>query len=455
MMAGPVAPPDPRPASEEKQEPLPRIFGRYLLLDRISRGGMGDIFLARHGLAGYEKVLVIKKIRPGLVADRGFASRFEDEAQLAVNLQHANIAQVFEVGRKTSEFFLALEYIDGRDLRRILRKLDSIGGRLPEDIALFVIREVLSGLAYAHRRKDTEGDLLDIVHCDISPPNVMISFEGEIKIIDFGIARSALKATSTDPKMGWGKFGYMAPEQLVAGQSIDYRSDLYAVGVLLFEMLTGQRMYPAGDPPNYRELARRVTQGDHPVPSEVDANLGKYDAIVRHSLAPKADDRYQSAAEFRDEIQRALVAVRATTSSDDVGLFVRHLFAEERIAWRRRLTGLMSQSDSQKWRKKLESGEPTVTFAMGDRFASVKSLPTIRRDPDTTEVADRPRVRALLLPGIVAAVLVLVFLISALLVRGMRKDSADQKRPTAPDPSPIVDSLPNEGVTPETPENKN
>ena len=200
-------------------EPLPRVFGRYVLLDRLSRGGMGEIYLARHGLAGFEKFLVIKKIRPNLAADRGFSARFVDEAQLAVALQHANIAQVFEVGRVEEEFFLALEHISGRDLRRTLNKLNRVGGRLPVDLALFVAREAASGLSYAHRRQDREGELLDIVHCDISPPNVMMSFEGETKIIDFGIARSALKATATDPKIGWGKFGYMSPEQLTRGKA--------------------------------------------------------------------------------------------------------------------------------------------------------------------------------------------------------------------------------------------
>ncbi len=438
-------------AAAAANEVLPRVFGRYLLLDRISRGGMGEIFLARHGLAGFEKVAVIKKIRPALVADRGFASRFEDEAQLAVNLQHANVAQVFEVGRIGSEFFLAIEYIEGRDLRRTLRKLENIGGRLPRDVALFVGRELLSGLAYAHRRTDENGDLLDIVHCDISPPNVMISFEGEIKIVDFGIARSALKATSTDPKMGWGKFGYMSPEQLVAGQDIDFRSDLYAVGVLLFEMLTGQRMYPAGTPPNYKELARRVSQGDHPVPSDTDPELAAYDGMIRHALAPKREDRYQSAAEFRDEIQRALVSVSPTTSGDDVGLFLRHLFAEERISWRRRLRGLFNQSDSAKWLKRIELAEATVTFAMGDRFAppdpSDPSLP--KRDPDTTEVAPRPKLRSFVLPALVGGFVVLVVVVAALAISSMRAKSPAAVD-AAPGPKPIVQELPPE--TPETPE---
>jgi len=429
-------------------EALPRVFGRYLLIDRISRGGMGEIFLARHGLAGFEKIAVIKKIRPGLAADEGFASRFEDEAQLAVNLQHANIAQVYEVGRRGKEFFLALEYIEGRDLRRTLQKLDKVGGRLPKDLALFIAREVLSGLAYAHRRTDRSGDLLDIVHCDISPPNVMLSFEGEIKLIDFGIARSALKATATDPKMGWGKFGYMSPEQLVAGQDIDHRTDLYAAGVLLFEMLTGKRMYPAGDPPDYKELARRVTQGDHPVPSDIDSQLGEFDPIVSRALRPRRSERYQSAAEFRDDVQRELVRVSPTISGDDLGLFVRHLFADERIAWQKRLDALLASSEDIQWQQRLhDDAEPTVTFAMGERFASEGGTPRpkpARREAvvvaDTTEVSELPRQR-FMLPAVLAAVVVGVGLVLALILL-----FAGRRRP-APEPvavEPIVTELPDD-----------
>jgi eukaryotic-like serine/threonine-protein kinase len=318
-----------------RQDPsLPQVFGRYLLIQRLSRGGMGEIFLAKHGLAGFEKLAVIKKVLPHLAADEQFISRFVDEAQVAIKLQHVNVAQVFEVGRVGDEYFLALEYVEGRDLRRTLGLLGHRKQRLPVDLALFIGRELANGLAYAHRRTTSDGASLNLVHCDISPPNVLVSFEGETKVIDFGIAKSAMRGTATDPKMGFGKFGYMAPEQLIRGGVVDHRTDIYAAGVVLFEVLTGVRLYEAGPEPDYRALAKKVAKGEHALPSEVDPTLALYDDLVATALCPKVEDRYQSAAEFRDAIQQALVSVNPTISTDQLGSYMRDLFADEMTAQR-------------------------------------------------------------------------------------------------------------------------
>ena len=313
---------------------LPQVFGRYLLVQRLSRGGMGEIFLAKHGLAGFEKLAVIKKVLPHLAADQSFISRFVDEAQVAIKLQHVNVAQVFEVGRVGDEYFLALEYVEGRDLRRTLALLGQRKIRLPVDLALFIGRELANGLAYAHRRTSSDGASLNLVHCDISPPNVLVSFEGETKVIDFGIAKSAIRGTATDPKMGFGKFGYMAPEQLIRGGIVDHRTDIYAAGVVLYELLTGKRLYEAGPEPDYRALAKKVAKGEHDMPSQVDPSLGLYDDLVATALRPNVEDRYQTAAEFRDSIQQHLVNVNPTISTDQLGAYMRELFADEMTAQR-------------------------------------------------------------------------------------------------------------------------
>jgi serine/threonine protein kinase len=313
---------------------LPQVFGRYLLVQRLSRGGMGEIFLAKHGLSGFEKLAVIKKVLPHLAADASFISRFVDEAQVAIKLQHVNIAQVFEVGRVGNEYFLALEYVEGRDLRRTLALLGQRKTRLPVDLALFIGRELANGLAYAHRRTSNDGASLNLVHCDISPPNVLVSFEGETKVIDFGIAKSALRGTATDPKMGFGKFGYMAPEQLIRGGIVDHRTDIYAAGVVLYELLTGKRLYEAGPEPDYRALAKKVAKGEHDLPSQFDKSLAPYDDLVATALRPKVEDRYQTAAEFRDSIQQCLVGVNPTISTDQLGAYMREMFAEEMTAQR-------------------------------------------------------------------------------------------------------------------------
>lgn len=343
---------------------LPQVFGRYLLVQRLSRGGMGEIFLAKHGLAGFEKLAVIKKILPHHAADEQFISRFVDEAQVAIKLSHVNVAQVFEVGRVGDEYFLALEYIDGRDLRRTLAVLAHRKRRLPVDLALYIARELANGLAYAHRRTAADGTPLDLVHCDISPPNVLVSFEGETKLIDFGIAKSAMRGTATDPKIGFGKFGYMAPEQLIRGGVVDHRTDIYAAGVVLYELLTGARLYEAGPEPDYRALAKKVARGEHTLPSEIDPALAPYDELVACALSPVPDDRFQSAAELRDAIQQCLVAVNPTISTDQLGAYMRELFADE-MAAQRELHARLASAHLADFRDQLHTQSvETVSFAV-------------------------------------------------------------------------------------------
>src|SRR6476619_5991632 len=251
----------PGPAEQE----LPKVFGRYLLLKRLSRGGMGEIFLAKLGeIQGFEKLVIIKKILPHLVAD---------QAQVAIKLQHANVAPVFEVGKVDGEYFLAIEYIEGRDLRRMITRQREERTRLPPDLCLYISRELANGLAYAHRKTDDQGQALALVHCDISPPNVMVSFEGEVKVIDFGIAKSAIRIAGSNPNMGFGKFGYMAPEQLVRGGIVDRRTDVYAAGVVLYELLTGERLFLFPEGADYRQIARQVTAGKITPPSQRDPRL--------------------------------------------------------------------------------------------------------------------------------------------------------------------------------------
>ena len=348
-----------------RQDPsLPQVFGRYLLVQRLSRGGMGEIFLAKHGLAGFEKLAVIKKVLPHLAADAQFISRFVDEAQVAIKLQHVNVAQVFEVGRVGDEYFLALEYVEGRDLRRTLALLAHRKSRLPVDLALFIGRELANGLAYAHRRTSQDGSSLNLVHCDISPPNVLVSFEGETKVIDFGIAKSAIRGTATDPKMGFGKFGYMAPEQLIRGGVVDHRTDLYAAGVVLYELLTGIRLYEAGPDPDYRALAKKVSKGEHAMPSDTAPELAPYDDLVATALRPKSEDRYQSAAEFRDAIQQCLVAVNPTISTDQLGQYMRDLFADE-MTGQRELHDRIAKAHLVDFQEQMHTQTiSTVSFAM-------------------------------------------------------------------------------------------
>jgi len=366
------------------EQKLPQVFGRYLLLRRLSRGGMGEIFLARSGqLAGFEKLCVIKKVLPSLAADREFISRFIDEAQVCIKLSHANIAQVFEVGMVDDEYFLALEYVEGRDLRRIVAELHDRSEKLPLDLALWVVREIASGLAYAHRKTNEDGEPLNVVHCDMSPPNVVVSFEGDVKIIDFGIAKSALRISQTNPAVGFGKFGYMAPEQVVRGGVVDRRTDLYATGVMLYELLTGERLFQFPEGTDYRAIARAVTSGQHPLPSQRDAKLAPFDAIVARALAPDPTNRYASAEELRDAVQTQLARVNPHLTADRLGAFVRQHFEEE-VTEERQLLREMRAIDLSAYAEELTDSEAhTVSFAT---VATKKSLlPPAGASPDAPE----------------------------------------------------------------------
>jgi eukaryotic-like serine/threonine-protein kinase len=429
---------------------LPQVFGRYLLVQCLSRGGMGEIFLARHGLSGFEKLVVIKKVLPHLSADGQFISRFIDEAQVAIKLQHANVAQVFEVGRAGDEYFLSLEYVDGRDLRRTLVTLHERRVRFPVDLALFVAREMASGLSYAHRRTDKSGGSLELVHCDISPPNVMISFEGEVKIIDFGIAKSALRGTATDPQMGFGKFGYMAPEQLIRGGKVDHRTDIYATGVVLYELLTGHRLYEVGETPDYKALARMVARGQHPLPSHIDPALAPYDALVARALRPKPEERYQSAAELRDDLQHALVAINPTISSDNIAGFMRDLFASE-VTEQQRLIARAEATDIEPWVEQLTTqSATTVSYALAhmplvpppDTRASRGLMapdPPEGRTELVGRVAVPARSRRRARPAIIASAAVMLLVGGGLLAWALGSDRGERRQALAAAP-PTADS---------------
>ena len=392
---------------------LPRPFGRYLLIRRLTSGGMGEIFLAKVGReSGFEKPCVIKKILPHLAADPGFVRRFIDEAQVAIRLAHASIASVFEAGLFEGEYFLALEYVEGRDLRRLFARLAERGERLPPDLALWIVREVASGLAYAHRRTGEGGRPLGLVHCDISPPNILVSFEGEVKIIDFGIARSALRSVATDPHVGFGKFGYMAPEQLLRGGVVDPRTDIYSAGVLLYELLTGERLFRFPPGLEYRAMARMVAQGEHPRPSARDPRLEPYDDMVMTALATDAARRYAHAEELRDACQRALARVNPTLTADRVGTALRALFADE-VSAAHRLLEEASAVDLAPFAEEL-TGARTVSFALrmdsgpvADLEATADRSQTVLVPRSLRPSRSRPWLLALLVTAALAVGLVL------------------------------------------------
>lgn len=291
-----------------QSQPL-QILGHYTLLERVSVGGMAEVFRARDERERPPKrFLALKRVLPGLAEDPAFLDMFVEEARLAVQLHHANICDIFELGQQGDLLYLVMEFIAGRDLLQLQRHLVGNGRVMSGAQAINIILELLDALDYAHRKVDDAGRPLHLVHRDISPQNVMVSFDGEVKLLDFGIARAGTGAGRTRAGVLKGKFAYLSPEQ-AAGGVADQRSDLFAVGILLHEMLTGSRLFNA---PSEFETLDRVRSLQPPSVCEAQPHLPPaLDAILGRALAKAPAERFPSAAAFASEL-RALLAGQPT-----------------------------------------------------------------------------------------------------------------------------------------------
>jgi serine/threonine-protein kinase len=293
---------------------MPRAFGKYTLLSRLATGGMADVFVALlRADFGFEKLVVIKCLLPSLAADQRHVAMFLDEARTAATLSHPNIVQMFDAGEVDGTYYIAMEFIEGQDLRSLMRRLHDRGQiGLPLDHAIFVLTRLLSGLEYAHQKRDFHGNPLRIVHRDISPQNVVITFSGDVKIVDFGVAKSAMQlGEKTEVGQLKGKVAYMSPEQ-ARGQPIDWRSDLFSAGVVLFELTTGTRLFRGN---NEVETLRRIYTAEHPRPSQVKPDFPvELEAIVMRALARDRRSRYQSAREMQTELLQFARSFGITTT---------------------------------------------------------------------------------------------------------------------------------------------
>ena len=239
-----------------KRQPIP--FGKYLLLDRVNIGGMAEVWRAKtFGAGGFERIVAIKRILPNIAEDEEFITMFIDEAKITVQLNHANIAQIYELANLSNSYFIAMEYVSGKDMRAVFDRCRKRGEPAPIPLTCYSIAQCCEGLDYAHRAKDKGGKDMSIVHRDVSPQNALISYDGEVKVIDFGIAKAAGKATKTQAGILKGKFGYMSPEQ-IRGLPLDGRSDIFAMGVCLYEMLTGERLFVGDSDFSVLEKVRKV-----------------------------------------------------------------------------------------------------------------------------------------------------------------------------------------------------
>ncbi|MBN2342494.1 MAG: protein kinase [Deltaproteobacteria bacterium] len=297
------------------------------MLDRISVGGMAEVFKAKaFGVEGFERLLAVKRILPSIAEDEEFITMFIDEAKIAVQLTHANIAQIFDLGKVGDSYFIAMEYIEGKDLRAIFDRMRKKGQTVPFPMAVYMIMKMCEGLDYAHNKKDSAGRDLNLVHRDVSPQNVLISYDGQVKVIDFGIAKAAGKAGKTQAGILKGKFGYMSPEQ-VRGMSLDRRSDIFAVGICLWELLTGERLFIGESDFSTLEKVRNV---DIVPPSSFNKRIPQeLEKIVLKALSKEVEDRYQSAMDLHDDLQSYMYTSGSFFSRKDLAAFQQEVFRED------------------------------------------------------------------------------------------------------------------------------
>ncbi len=305
----------------------PQQFGKYSLIEKIGQGGMAEIFKAKaYGSQGFEKVLVVKRILPNLMKDTHFVDMFVNEAKLTVSLSHNNIIQIYELDEADGQFYIAMEFIHGQDMFNVVDRGYRRRVPLPEDLAIHCVIETLKGLEYAHRAKGPDGSPLSLVHRDISPTNIFMSYEGDVKLADFGIAKARMSRQETKANSIKGTLGYMSPEQ-VMGKELDRRSDLFATGIILYELVTGAKPFSGkGD----LDILLKIRDAQFPAPSKVKPDISpQLERIIMRAMTRNADGRYQEAGEFYDDLADYLFTAGMRTSQRKLATYMKNLFADE------------------------------------------------------------------------------------------------------------------------------
>jgi TonB family protein len=320
----------PQPVRQEEQPTDGTAFGQYVLLEKIATGGMAEVWKARkRGEEGFQKIVAIKKILPHLSDNQEFIEMFVDEAKLAAQLNHNNIIHIYDLGKIGPSYYIAMEYVDGHDLKSIMKRGEERGQPLGVELSLFIASKIGSALDYAHRRRGFDQKELGLVHRDVSPQNVLISHEGDIKLCDFGIAKAASKASHTQAGALKGKLQYMSPEQ-AWGRPIDRRADIFSLAAVLFEMLTGRKLF-TGD--NEMSVLEQVREARVVPPSQLNDEIPtEVDRVVQKALQKEPADRYQTAGEMAKDIDAILYGFRPTPTAADVAIYMHRLWSEEQAA---------------------------------------------------------------------------------------------------------------------------
>lgn len=358
-------------------EGFPQVFGKYVLLRPMARGGMGELFLAAAGeTGGFEKLCVVKKVLHSL-ADAGVHRRFLDEAKVVVRLNHTNLVQVFDAGKVDEEYYLAMELVEGKDLRAVWNRCAQLHRRIPVDVAVFVMREVLRGLDYVHDAMD-----LNLVHRDISPPNILVGYRGDVKLTDFGLAKSAIKREMTSPGVVFGRYSYLSPEQ-AKGLPADRRTDIYACAIVLWELLTGRQLFPSNNRSHQEALAAVRHPKVRPPSKVVPGVPNGMDDVVLCGLARNPGDRYETAGEFRTALSDILSRDFPKCNADRVAEFMGDIFAREVKIESRDYKSFIAEDYSD-----LRSSAHSELISISDVMLVPPRPPAPRSDGQTIMLAD-------------------------------------------------------------------
>ncbi|MEZ4402545.1 MAG: protein kinase [Kofleriaceae bacterium] len=410
--------------------PVGERLGRYQLVRHLATGGMAEIYLARaEGIGAFERYVVLKVILGERQGDAQFVRMFLDEARLAAGLHHANVAQVYEVGEEAGEYFYAMEYVHGDTVRALLEHCGQTKIRIPLDIAVGIVIAAATALDHAHGCRGVDGAPLGIVHRDVSPSNVMVGYDGGVKVLDFGIARANERTSETVSGVVKGKYAYMAPEQCRA-QPVDRRADVFSLGIVLYELTTQTRAFKA---PSDFETMTRIVGGDVTPPAQVCPGYpAPLAAIVARAMAIDRDRRYQTAAALGDALEAFAESAGLVTSQRAVARFMHQVYGERPEPWR---VGPLPPAGPA--RSPADTSRPAVAALHTD----ASMAPAIELSP----APPRPRRRLLWLGAAAAAAAIIA---AAVLARSSERGpaasppgAAAAARPTpgdAPTPTPAV-----------------
>lgn len=367
-------------------------YGSYVLLEKVATGGMAELFKAkRRGVQGFQKIVAIKKILSHLIDNEDFVTMFIDEAKLAAQLNHPNIAQIYDLGKIEKSFYIAMEYVEGYDLRNIYKECQKKSVFMPEPLVLYVASKILSALDYAHRKKGLDMKDLKIVHRDVSPQNILISKDGDVKLVDFGIAKAATKASQTQAGALKGKLLYMSPEQ-AWGKAIDNRSDLFSLGSVLYEGLTDKKCFLADSEISILEKVRSVKYESI---NDLNPSISGHTIdIVTKSLAKENEERYQSAKEMEQEIGKMLDALPFAVRERELADFIDALYTGNIEKINEIKTAMTVEKEDKKavvtnFVKEEKKPEPTpIPQVKKDNLKEVKKAEPIKPDTSTVIMPD-------------------------------------------------------------------